>query len=276
MDRSVSSTKKQKKQKSYKISTINDNINRLQDTKSNFDDYWENLETIRKDFDKEGFDISKSPDVQSILNVAGDITQVIIPSLLSLSSSIPFVGTIGIVLVQFYSAVDQTMQNRDQVKEMEDQVNKIVKWLGQSCRYFNNLKKFSPESFQQFHERVKFLTAMIGKSSCLISEFSSGSTKLETLGKYSKHLFFNSADQLNIESVNKSLDQALIDVHGYMTTVLAESVSKLFEMIRNNEEMNKIDKKYLPEILFERDIKEHLSRFVPGSREWMNEVFMTI
>ena len=166
-------------------STTNNNMKSFQDTKTKFDDFWENAETVYNDFDKEGI------DVQSILNVAGDITQVIIPNLLSLSSSIPFVGTISIVLVQFYSAVNQTMQNRQAVKEIEDQVNKIVKWLGQSCRYFNNLKKLSPESFQQFHERVKFLTAMIGKSSCLIFEFSSGSTKLETLGKYSKHLFFN-------------------------------------------------------------------------------------
>lgn len=251
------------------ISTTNDHINSFQDSKDEIFSFWATLESVNKDLVNEGIDFSQSPDVRSILNVAGDITQVIIPTMLGLSSSVPFVGTIGIVLVQFYSALNQTMQNRQQVQVIEDQVNDSVRWLGQSCRCFNDLKKLSPETFQQFHERVKFLTAMIGKSSNLIVEFSVGSTKLETLGKYSKRLFFNSKDQLNIESINRSLDKARNDVSLYMNSVLAEAFLKLFATVRNSEEMKKIEE-YLPEILFEEDIQKHLSRFVLGSREWMN------
>jgi hypothetical protein len=250
---------------------VHDHISTAVDGINSAEIFWNNLESVHNDLVDEGvLNFSVSPDVQSILAVAGDITRVILPNLLNLSSSIPFVGVVGIALVQFYSALKQTMENREKVKVIEDQVNDSVRWLGHTYKLFNKLKDRSPITFPDFIIKVKILTAMIGKSTDLVSKFSVGTLNMITLAKYSKRLFFNSKDESDIISFNKNHEKARSDISLYFSSVLAEAFDSIMNSAGEDSIMNKIKNLLLPKkISIDSDVNKHLKRFVPGTREWM-------
>ena len=181
----------------------------------------------------------------------------IVPGLLELTSAIPFAGPLAKVVLMFYKVTKQYCKNSKEITELSETVNEHSKYIHSlivKVALLQAAAKDWPVEMREAFEAM--MTAISAATAFLLAEGNVGSPKLL---KAAKLIVLNQTYTKLIEGIKSDLQRAKEGVMTQLTLYLldlqiGDSDLKDFSNIFNS---------------FSREIKMHLVRFQPGSREWI-------
>jgi hypothetical protein len=202
-------------------------------------------------------------DLESAVRFVGESANFLFPSLLEMGKSVPFVGPIAAITLQTYGNMVRYVDNKHDLSKLNEKMLVTLEWL------HNNATSFSMLPTQQMNRlemQVKMFVEIIGEIDDMISEW-------KRRHPDSHLILTNDQDKERISSLTDRIGVAVNTISLHSTGILFELQSTQLKNQRNEAEMKIIRECFGDTfVVFDTDIKTHLKRFVPGSRNWMHSV----
>ena len=187
----------------------------------------------------------------------GAIVANIIPGLLDLATAVPFAGPLAKVVLMFYKVTKQYCKNSKEIKELSENVNEHSKYVHSLIAKVSLLHTAGRDWHVEMREAFEaMMTSISAATAFLLAEGDTGDQKLL---QAAKKIVLNQTYAKLIDGIKSDLLRAKDGVMTQLTLYLldlqiGDSDLRDFSNIFNS---------------FSREIKMHLVRFQPGSREWI-------
>ena len=187
----------------------------------------------------------------------GTIVADIIPGLLELTTAVPFAGPLAKIVLMFYKVTKQYCKNSKEITELSETVNEHSKYIHSLIVKVALLQAAAKNWPVQIREAFEaMMTSISAATAFLLAEENVGSPELL---KAAKLIMLNQTYARLIDGIKSDLQRAKENVMTQLTLYLldlqiGDSDLKDFSNIFNS---------------FSGEIKMHLVRFQPGSREWI-------
>lgn len=218
--------------------------------------------------------------VMPSLKQVGQVAQVILPSLVAISSSVPFAGPVTVVMYQFYESVSLALNNKEKLAQLVDRVDETATWMNSSLKPLKKIKDQAKGPEYEVHMNmiekcIVNLVYHINRCNEVLKKFlllnhANSCVALINLGK---RAFFSESDQKEIASIGEDIERAQNKLNQNFSVLTLEWISHVNTKIRQSSTVSALQELFdSPFINFDSEINEHLSRFQAGSREWMHSV----
>lgn len=198
--------------------------------------------------------------IQDAASVIGRTACDLFPALLSLAETVPFVGPLAKISLAFYGTVKSYLENKEDLKVLESEVQDCLVWFKQTG---DCILMLSQEHITQLKGHLTKLVGAIAEAIKMMQAWKERWT--------ASKLLLSHQDKENISSLVQQVVKARSDISFHSTSVL-------FQMLLHARKGQKPDLQELRKLVgevetsFTSDIVIHLSRFLPGSRNWMHAV----
>jgi len=223
--------------------------------------YWEVAQKSYQTIVSTGLSIDQSA-LGDAMSLAGNVIGSVLPALLDISKTVPFIGPVVAVSLQVYSLMKHFMQNKTDLENLVSRMTDSLVWLKQSGPMINSLPKDGQSTLEQ---HVKELVLAIGKIKDMVENWNKRFVGVK--------LLCTESDKSNISTLSARIERARNDISLHATGLLFEIHINFRSSNSNKSDMKAIQDAFKDAFVsFEVDIKTHLNRFVKGSRNWMHEV----
>lgn len=200
--------------------------------------------------------------IQDAASVIGTTASILFPALLNLAEAAPFVGPVAKIALYFYGSVKSYLENKEDLEDLAGEVQDSLVWFKQTGPCITML---SPEHITQLKGYLSKLVAAIAEAIKMMREWK----KRWTASK----LLLSSQDKNSIRRLAQEVEKARNDISLHSTSVLFQMVM-LAQTTKGQQQDLRELRRLVGEVetSFRTDIDIHLSRFLPGSRNWMHAV----
>eukprot|EP01031_Cornospumella_fuschlensis_P028635 gene28635-34570_t len=204
--------------------------------------------------------------IQDAVAVAGSIAGAVFPVLLDLGKTVPLVGPVAAIALQFYGSVKTYLANKEDLQQLTGRVQDSLVWFKQTAACITMLPK---EQLEQLKIYLSRLIAAIMAA----NEMMQGWKDRWSVSK----LVLSERDKESIDNLAAEVERARSDISLHSTSVLFQLVMTTMkeksESVEQQELLQDLSKRIGGvETSFRSDIETHLARFVRGSRSWMHEM----
>lgn len=251
-------------------------IDKIESTYSQVTETWDTLKSYSSDLNS----LTGLSDILPSIQTVSKVAEVVIPSLVSISSSVPFAGPVVVILSQFYGSVTLALRNNAEMNRLVDIVDEAATWMNSSLKPLNYIK-----SSVQSESILNHLTSIEKSIQDLVHQISrcnklmvgvavgAGVSTISTIISLSKQVFFSGSIQGDIKSITADIESAQNKLSRYYSSFSLELFTYRTGNTRSLPKVKELrDLLDSPFVCFDQEIKEHLSRFQDGSREWMQSV----